>query len=278
VRRKTTRAEVELGFAGLALLRSLPGWEARGPLVREVIEKLHEEGWADYEIEIEELDTEAGYRLWAETYDSRPNPLVEMEEPIVRSMIDRLPPGIAVDAACGTGRQAAYLEQHGHHVIAVDASDAMLAKARQRVPSAEIRPGNLTNLPVADAGADLAICTLALTHSQDLERPIAELARVVRHGGRVILSDVHPVAVVTGAQAFFRSADGARAFVQNYVHWPSHYLKEFRKTSLLVLDCREPEMDQATVERLAPASTTRHWLRQALLGLPFALIWELERE
>lgn len=277
MRRTTTRAEVELGFAGLALLRSLPGRETRGPVVREVIEKLSQVGWADYEIEMEELDVEEGYRLWAETYDSRPNPLVDIEEPIVRAMIDQLPPGIAVDAACGTGRQAAYLQQRGHHVIAIDASDAMLKKARQRVPTAEIRPGTLLELPVADAGADLAICTLALTHTNDLERPIAELARIVRPGGRVILSDAHPVAVMTGGQAFFRSADGARAFVQNHVHWPSHYLKEFRKTSLSVLDCREPEMDQVTVEKLAPMSTTRHWLRQALLGLPFALIWELER-
>jgi hypothetical protein len=108
MRHKRKRAEVELGWAGLALLRSYP-LGARVELIDEISEKLKEEGWADYEVEIDEFDIDAGYELWAETYDGLPNPLVDLEEPVVRSVIDRLRAGVAVDAACGTGRHAAYL-------------------------------------------------------------------------------------------------------------------------------------------------------------------------
>lgn len=89
MRHKRKRGEVELGFAGLALLRSYPPG-ARSELISEISEKLKEEGWADYEVEIDEFDIDAGYRLWAETYDGFPNPLVDLEEPVIRSMIDRL--------------------------------------------------------------------------------------------------------------------------------------------------------------------------------------------
>jgi ubiquinone/menaquinone biosynthesis C-methylase UbiE len=246
-------------------------------LVREIVEKLREEGWADSEVEIEEFDVDVGYRLWAETYDALPNPLLDLEEPVVRSMIDGIAPGMAVDAACGTGRQAAYLFGRGFTVIAVDSSDAMLARARERVPLADIRRGDLLDLPVADATVDLAVCSLALTHFADIERPITELSRIVRHGGHVVLSDVHPFAVATGAHAFFKATDASRGVVKNHVHWPSAYLRAFREAGLTVVDCVEPEVVQATIEKISPSSATKHWTEQALLGLPFALIWELQR-
>lgn len=153
----------------------------------------------------------------------------------------------------------------------------MLAKARQRAPTTDIRLGSLLALPVADPSADLALCALALTHFADLGPPVAELSRIVRRGGHVILSDVHPLAVAMGAHAFFRAADDSRGMVRNHVHWPSHYLKAFRQANLMVVDCLEPEVVQATIDKISPTSPTKHWTEQALLGLPFALIWELER-
>src|SRR5919109_4829193 len=141
MRHKTNRAAIELGFAGLALLRSFPSGNPTD-LLKEMIEKLKQKDWADDEIEIEEFDTQAGYKLWAETYDALSNPLLDLEEPVVRSMIDRLPPGVTIDAACGTGRHAAYLLERAHSVVAIDSSESMLAKARERVPAADIRTGS----------------------------------------------------------------------------------------------------------------------------------------
>lgn len=276
MRHKTRRAQVEFGVAGLALLRSYP-WGDQSNLLQEIIDRLKDEGWANQEVEIEEFDAEAGYRLWAETYDEPGNPLLAVEEPVVRSMIDRLSPKIAVDVACGTGRHAAHLLERGANVIAIDSSPAMLAQARKRLPTADLRAGNVIALPVPDGIADLAVCGLALTHFADLDRPVVELSRVVRRGGRVIVSDIHPFAVATGAHAFFRAADGSRGVVRNHLHWPSDYLKAFRAVGLDVVNCVEPKIDEATVEKINPSPATQHWTRTALLGMPFALIWELEK-
>ncbi len=59
------------------------------------------------------LTTAEGYRNWAATYDLQANQLIDMEQPIVRGILDRLPPGTALDAACGTGRHAAVLAVPG---------------------------------------------------------------------------------------------------------------------------------------------------------------------
>lgn len=265
-----------MGFAGLALLRAYP-LGSRTKLIREIELKLNEEGWLDDEIEIEEFDSEVGYQHWAETYDSLPNPLIELEEPVLHSMIDGRRAGTAVDAACGTGRLTAYLIDRGHHVIAVDPSEAMLAKAREIASGADFRSGSLLDLPVADGTADLVVCALALAHFEELERPVLELARIVKPGGHILLSDIHPLPVATGAHAFFRTGAGRRAMVRNHVHWPSQYLRAFRAANLRLVDCVEPVITDLTLDKISGDSPTRHWAEQALLGLPFALIWELER-
>lgn len=62
------------------------------------------------------------YAQWAPFYDEPGNDLLEVEEPVVREILDVLPVGVAPDAARATGRYAAYLASLGHTVIGVDAS------------------------------------------------------------------------------------------------------------------------------------------------------------
>ena len=70
-----------------------------------------------------------GYQGWAPTYDDPGNQLIDIEGPIVREILASLPVGVALDAACGTGRHAAYLAELGHRVIGVDSSPEMLSVA-----------------------------------------------------------------------------------------------------------------------------------------------------
>lgn len=273
MRHRAKRMELDLGYAGLAILRTFP-WGDQQRFVREILETAAAQEWSSLDLEIDELDVETGYDRWAEIYDSMPNPLIDLEEPAVHAMLDRVPAGVAVDVACGTGRHASYLAQRGHRVIAVDSSEAMLARARERVPQAELRKGSLLRLPVEDATADLVTCALALTHFKNLGPPIKELGRIAKPGGHVVISDVHPFAVATSAHAFFRTAEGTRAVIKNHVHWPSAYVRAFNAAGLHVVDCFEPEINGASIETIRPPEAVRHWVEAALLGLPFALIWD----
>jgi len=123
-----------------------------------------------------EHEVESGYTEWAPRYDG-PNPAIAAEQPIVHRMLEAVAPGVALDAACGTGRHAAKLAELGHRVIGVDTTNAMLDVAREKVPEAEFRVGRLEALPVDDASVDVLTCTLALTHVEQLG-PLEDLRRV----------------------------------------------------------------------------------------------------
>jgi ubiquinone/menaquinone biosynthesis C-methylase UbiE len=230
-----------------------------------------------------QVDFQSGYSAWAGTYDATPNALIGQEQPVMRQIIDRLAPGRALDAACGTGRHAEYLRARGHHVIGVDGSPGMLEIARARLPDVDLRTGDLAALPVETASVDLVVCALALAHCPDLVPPLAEFARVTRRGGRLLISDQHPLAVGLGGQAFFLAADGRGAFVKNHFHPHAAYLKAFAQVGLDVVDCVEPLMGQAEVDlltqflRAAGMQSAAGAVRDALEGLPGALIWELSR-
>lgn len=99
------------------------------------------------------------------------------------------------DLGCGTGGIAHALAPFVEQVVAVDESSAMLAAARKRlhgVENVDIRNGRLEALPLADGEVDVALLFLVLHYVTDPERVIAEAARVLKPGGRLLVLDMMP--------------------------------------------------------------------------------------
>jgi ubiquinone/menaquinone biosynthesis C-methylase UbiE len=218
-----------------------------------------------------------GYTAWAPRYDD-PNPAIELEEPIARGMIATAPPGVALDAACGTGRHAAWLAELGHRVIGIDTTEAMLAVAREKVPGADFRSGRLEQLPVEDDSVDLITCALALTHVEHLEPVMREFVRVLRPDGQVILTDIHPVATMTGAIAGFPDRDitGGIPYVRNLTHPVSEYVTAFLDVGLSIVACLEPCVTESMLQVFPSYPALPDATRQAFLDTPYLLIWRLE--
>lgn len=136
------------------------------------------------------------YDSWSKTYDTHDNPLIPIEELAVRSLLRTLEYETVLDAATGTGRHALFLAEQGKQVTAIDASPGMLAEARkkaaaQRLP-VRFEQADLVELPLQDVSCDLVLCALALAHVKDLSNPCQELVRVLRPGGNLVISDLHP--------------------------------------------------------------------------------------
>jgi SAM-dependent methyltransferase len=276
---RPTLGELLLGIEGLALLRLgfTADEDARRARVGEIRSLLARFDDADLAAPLAgpEYDLQDGYDRWSQTYDG-PLRLFPIEEPVVHALLDALPRGIVLDAACGTGRHAAYLARRGHQVIGVDRSAAMLAKAREKLPQSDFREGDLEELPLAVASVDAAVCGLALVHLPRVDRAATELARVVRPGGRVIVSDVHPFLVLLGWQAQFRAAGGDSGFIRLHPHLPSDYGQAFTAAGLRVRACHEPRL---TAEAAATPAADRlpEANRAAWVGLPGVIVWDLER-
>jgi demethylmenaquinone methyltransferase/2-methoxy-6-polyprenyl-1,4-benzoquinol methylase len=94
---------------------------------------------------------------------------------------------VVVDLAAGTGDLCRDLQAAGHRPVGVDLSRGMLAAARTTAPLVQ---ADVLRLPLPDGGADGATCGFALRNFVDLDAFLAELARVVRPGGRVAVLEV----------------------------------------------------------------------------------------
>ncbi|MFJ8475283.1 class I SAM-dependent methyltransferase [Kitasatospora sp. NPDC094011] len=269
--------ELILGIEGMALLRNAVGGDeaflkARVEEIRRFATQ-DDEPMPDAGAEIHELGPSDGYAEWAQRYDSLPSSFIQVEEPVLHGLLDGLPAGVALDAACGTGRQTAALLARGHRTIGVDQSPEMIAQARERAPQAEFRTGQLEALPLDDDSVDLAVCSMAFTHLPELTKAVAELARVVRPGGRVVVSDMHPFVIALQGQCIFVRGPGRLGFVRNHLHLPSAYLNAFAAAGLQVRSCHEPVFNGSLApggyeEFIADAA------RAAWDGLPLMVVWE----
>lgn len=180
------------------------------------------------------------YAIWAASYDE-PNTMIQMEEPPVRAILAELPVGAALDAACGTGRYAAHLQQLGHRVIGVDVSREMLTVARRRLPDVDLREGTLDRLPLDDSSVDAVVCALALSYVKDLRPVLAEFARVLRPGGHLVISDAHVVlSYIRPMLVRHPGPDGVATVLREYHRPLSAYLEAALPLGFEVRGCLEP--------------------------------------
>src|SRR5688572_1672103 len=111
----------------------------------------------------------------------------------VLGLID--PTLVVGDLGCGTGQLTEVVAPHVSRVISVDGSDDMLDAARQRLSGAtnvDIRRGELEGLPIESGELDVAMLSLVLHYSPEPPRALAEVGRVVKTRGRVLVVDMWP--------------------------------------------------------------------------------------
>jgi SAM-dependent methyltransferase len=137
--------------------------------------------------------TQLAYDRWASAYDTDQNPQCALEYEPVLAAVAPTPGDCILDAACGTGRYAVAFLRAGADVTGLDFSDAMLAKARAKLPNTPLCAGDLAApLPFADGTFNKICCAQTLKHLPKLQPTFREFSRVLQRGGLLVFSVTHP--------------------------------------------------------------------------------------
>lgn len=236
------------------------------------------------------LDPGRGFALLADTYDARlaGDPLFLLESTATLAALPQIDGARVADLGCGTGRYALQMGRLGaDRVFGLDLSPEMLAvaarKARRGGIAVAWQQADLNEpLPLEDASIDVALCALTLSSVADPVPPLRHIARVLRPGGALVLSDRHPyglqAARAASAAAFrrdhapflrFTDHEGRECRIAQTPHSVSTLFDAARAAGLSLERMAEPAVDH----RLA---STYSGLG-AQIGLPLALVLRLRK-
>jgi ubiquinone/menaquinone biosynthesis C-methylase UbiE len=129
----------------------------------------------------------------ARTYDRVGEPYHDYFAGRLVQLLDPLPHEDLLDVGCGRGAVLAHAAGRVAHLVGIDVSPAMVSAARAELVRAgvahpDVRVMDAEQLDIPDASFDVVTCAFALFFLPDAQRAAGEFARVVRPGGRVIVS------------------------------------------------------------------------------------------
>jgi ubiquinone/menaquinone biosynthesis C-methylase UbiE len=277
VRRMIQRGSTNVTYLPLAEIVALSQRAAELLTPEQLAEGVETVGRQRWHKPTVEMNVADGYAEWSKQYDGEveANPLIALEEPVLLDLIGDVAGLDVLDAACGTGRYALKLAEAGARVAAADASEEMLAHARRKAAERQLdldlRLGDLQQLPFRDESFDLVVCALALCHVPDLRPAAQEFARVLRPGGRVVISDFHPYCLLIGWRTCFDRPE-ARYWIENHLNMVQDYVGALLSAGFVVTDLRESVVD----ERLA-GILSEHDIER-FRGWPVALVLAARKE
>lgn len=216
----------------------------------------------------------AGYDRWSAVYDYDRNPLPALEERHVRQAIGEVNGQAVLDLGCGTGRHAVWLSDAGASVTAVDFSAGMLRQARQKTGAERIRfvAHDLhQRLPFPSDSFDLVVSGLVLEHLRDLPAFFRDACRVIRPGGRAVVSAMHPAMFLRGSHARFTDPSSGEIVAPGSL---GHTLGE------LIMAVLEANFLFDAIDEYSPDEPfVEHFLRaEKYLGWPMLVVLQLRVE
>lgn len=182
------------------------------------------------------VGTREGYDLWSEVYDSEKNPLILLETPLIDDLMGGIRGKTILELGCGTARHSLKFAAQEAHVTAVDQSQGMLERAKQKQKAEKIHfiHHDITKqLPFDNASFDIVCSFLVLDHIEDLKGFMREAKRVCRKDGFILISSMHPAMNLIGVQARFRPLGSQTKIApESFFHQVSDYINAALRAGL----------------------------------------------
>lgn len=186
------------------------------------------------------MNVREAYNSWAEQYDSNKNRTRDLEAISIRQTLKGQKFKNCLEIGCGTGKNTEWLVSIADKILAIDFSEEMLSKAKQKINSEKVK------FIQADIGKewsfidhttyDLATFSLVLEHIENLDLIFQKLKEVIQPNGIIYIGELHPFKQYSGTKARFETSEGLQVVtcfthnISEFVHSAQKY--DFQLTSV----------------------------------------------
>ena len=200
------------------------------------------------------MNIQNAYNEWSETYDTDENLTRDLDQKVTREALASLHFTSILEIGCGTGKNTSFLSQIGESVYAVDFSQRMIEKAKEKVRAENVRFSMMDitqRWNFEDQSFDLIICNLVLEHIENLSFVFSEASRTLKEKGRFFINELHPFKQYEGKKARFY-IDQKTIEVEAFVHHMSDFFNAATTHGLTLVKLNEywHEKDQNKPPRL----------------------------
>jgi ubiquinone/menaquinone biosynthesis C-methylase UbiE len=172
------------------------------------------------------MNIQSAYDHWASSYDHDKNLTRDLDAQITREIMSDMRFEHVLELGCGTGKNTAFYHAISKQVHALDFSEGMIEKARQKFADTQIHfdVADLTKpWPCKNNTYDVIACNLVLEHIDGLSLIFEQASRCLRKGGFFYLSEFHPFRQYQGGKARYVSGKES-VEIPSYVHHISEFL------------------------------------------------------
>ncbi len=187
------------------------------------------------------MNTREAYNSWSSQYDTNENKTRDLEARALREQLKNIPFERCLEIGCGTGKNTVWLTEKASHVTAIDLSENMIAKAKEKVDASKVDflIADITKpCDFVSGSYDLVSFSLVLEHIEDLDPIFEKTAASLKSGGHVYIGELHPFKQYTGSKARFDTEQGHQ-IVTCFDHHISDFIVNAGKHGLTPIDIGE---------------------------------------
>lgn len=200
------------------------------------------------------METRNAYNKWAEQYDTNENKTRDLEAKALKETLSAINFESVLEIGCGTGKNTEWLIQKAKQITAVDLSEEMLAKAKEKINTGniEFHLADITkDWSFINGEYDLITFSLVLEHIEQLDPVLEKAAGVLKPGGSIYIGELHPFKQYSGSKARFETDEGLHV-VDCYNHHISDFTDAAEKSGLMIAKLEEffDEDDRTKIPRI----------------------------
>jgi ubiquinone/menaquinone biosynthesis C-methylase UbiE len=200
------------------------------------------------------MDVKEAYKNWAQQYDTNDNKTRDLEAIALRETLGTIKFTTCLELGCGTGKNTEWLITKAEEITAVDLSEEMLLKAKEKINADKVTflqadINKAWNFTIKQF--DLVVFSLVLEHVESLDNIFKQASVSTLKDGYIYIGELHPYKQYAGSKARFKTEEGEH-MVPCFNHNISDFTQPANKYGFSVACINEyfDNNDRSTIPRI----------------------------